>query len=55
MTDLISHEPATGRELWRAPIGDADAEVAAARWTNGSRSCAASPSWSVSRKRLSPT
>jgi succinylglutamic semialdehyde dehydrogenase len=28
---LISHEPATGRELWRAPIGDANAEVAAAR------------------------
>jgi len=31
MTHLISHEPATGRELWRAPIGDVDAEVAAAR------------------------
>ncbi|HEV2568270.1 succinylglutamate-semialdehyde dehydrogenase [Sphingomonas sp.] len=37
MTDLISHEPATGRELWRAPIGDADIEVAAAR--------AAFPDW----------
>jgi succinylglutamic semialdehyde dehydrogenase len=37
MTTLISHEPATGRELWRAPIGDADAEVAAAR--------AAFPDW----------
>jgi succinylglutamic semialdehyde dehydrogenase len=34
---LISHEPATGRELWRAPTGDANAEVAAAR--------AAFPDW----------
>ena len=32
MTDmLISTEPATGAELWTGPIGDADAEVAAAR------------------------
>ncbi|NNM75843.1 succinylglutamate-semialdehyde dehydrogenase [Sphingomonas sp. ID1715] len=37
MTDLISHEPATGCELWRAPIGDVDGEVAAAR--------AAFPAW----------
>jgi succinylglutamic semialdehyde dehydrogenase len=39
MTDLISHEPATGAELWRAPIGDADAEVAAARagWADWAR------------------
>jgi succinylglutamic semialdehyde dehydrogenase len=29
--EIISHEPATGAELWRAPIGDAHAEVAAAR------------------------
>ncbi len=29
--ELISHEPATGAELWRGPIGDVDAEVAAAR------------------------
>ncbi|TKD50470.1 succinylglutamate-semialdehyde dehydrogenase [Sphingomonas baiyangensis] len=29
--DLISHEPATGAELWRGTSGDADAEVAAAR------------------------
>ena len=28
---LISTEPATGRELWSGPIGDAAAEVAAAR------------------------
>jgi len=39
MTHLISHEPATGRELWRAPIGDADAEVATAR--------AAQPAWAL--------
>ncbi|MEH3159379.1 MAG: succinylglutamate-semialdehyde dehydrogenase [Sphingomonas taxi] len=32
MTDeIISHEPATGAELWRGAIGDADTEVAAAR------------------------
>ena len=31
MTDLLSHEPATGALLWRHPIGDADAEVATAR------------------------
>src|SRR4051812_15147973 len=39
MTDLISYEPATGAELWRAPIGDADAEVAAARnsWAEWAR------------------
>ncbi|MCP3734570.1 succinylglutamate-semialdehyde dehydrogenase [Sphingomonas sp. RP10(2022)] len=29
--EIISHEPATGAELWRGPIGDADVEVAAAR------------------------
>ncbi|MEO5494784.1 MAG: succinylglutamate-semialdehyde dehydrogenase [Sphingomonas sp.] len=29
--ELISHEPATGAELWRGAIGDADAEVAIAR------------------------
>ncbi|HZV23587.1 MAG TPA: aldehyde dehydrogenase family protein, partial [Luteimonas sp.] len=39
MTDLISYEPATGAELWRAPIGDADTEVAAARaaWADWAR------------------
>ena len=31
MADLISYEPATGAELARLPIGDADTEVAAAR------------------------
>ncbi len=31
MAEIISHEPATGAELWRAPVGDVDAEVAAAR------------------------
>lgn len=31
MSELVSFEPATGAELWRAPIGDVDAEVAAAR------------------------
>ena len=29
--EIISYEPATGAELWRAAIGDADAEVAVAR------------------------
>lgn len=29
--EIISFEPATGAELWRGPVGDADAEVAAAR------------------------
>lgn len=29
--EIISHEPATGAELWRGPIGDVDVEVAAAR------------------------
>jgi succinylglutamic semialdehyde dehydrogenase len=29
--EIISHEPATGAELWRGPIGNADAEVEAAR------------------------
>ncbi|MGN6821150.1 MAG: succinylglutamate-semialdehyde dehydrogenase [Sphingomonas sp.] len=29
--ELLSFEPATGAELWRHPIGDADAEVATAR------------------------
>ena len=31
MTEIVSFEPATGAELWRGPIGDVDAEVAAAR------------------------
>ncbi len=31
MADLISYEPATGAELARLPVGDADTEVAAAR------------------------
>lgn len=31
MTLLVSFEPATGAELWRAETGDADAEVAVAR------------------------
>lgn len=31
MPELVSFEPATGAELWRAPHGDVDAEVAAAR------------------------
>ena len=31
MPELISFEPATGVELWRAPHGDVDAEVATAR------------------------
>ncbi|WP_287978137.1 succinylglutamate-semialdehyde dehydrogenase [Sphingomonas sp.] len=31
MAEIISHEPATGAELWRAPVGDVGAEVAAAR------------------------
>lgn len=34
---LISSEPATGRELWSGPVGDAEAEVAVAR--------AAWPAW----------
>jgi len=29
--ELISHEPATGAELWRGAIGDADTEIAIAR------------------------
>ncbi|QDZ07786.1 succinylglutamate-semialdehyde dehydrogenase [Sphingomonas panacisoli] len=29
--ELISHEPATGAELWRGAVGDADTEVAIAR------------------------
>ena len=29
--EIVSHEPATGATLWRAPVGDADAEVRAAR------------------------
>ncbi|MEQ1688519.1 MAG: succinylglutamate-semialdehyde dehydrogenase, partial [Sphingopyxis sp.] len=37
--DLVSHEPATGAELWRGQIGDVDAEVAAAR--------AAWPEWAA--------
>jgi succinylglutamic semialdehyde dehydrogenase len=31
LKELISHEPATGAELWRGKIGNVDAEVAAAR------------------------
>lgn len=31
MAELVSTEPATGATLWRAPVGDADTEVAAAR------------------------
>ncbi|WBH17068.1 succinylglutamate-semialdehyde dehydrogenase [Sphingomonas radiodurans] len=31
MSEIVSFEPATGAELWRGPIGDVDAEVAAAR------------------------
>ncbi|RSV16925.1 succinylglutamate-semialdehyde dehydrogenase [Sphingomonas sp. ABOLG] len=31
MSEIISFEPATGAELWRAAVGDVDAEVAAAR------------------------
>ncbi|WP_086734464.1 succinylglutamate-semialdehyde dehydrogenase [Erythrobacter colymbi] len=33
MTDniLISHEPASGEEVWRGPLGDVDAAVSAAR------------------------
>ncbi|MBS0478322.1 MAG: succinylglutamate-semialdehyde dehydrogenase [Proteobacteria bacterium] len=29
--EIISHEPATGAELWRGAVGDADAEVTIAR------------------------
>lgn len=39
--ELISHEPATGAELWRGPRGDVDAEVATAR--EGWASWAAQP------------
>jgi succinylglutamic semialdehyde dehydrogenase len=31
MAELVSYEPATGAELWRGPLSDVDAEVAAAR------------------------
>jgi succinylglutamic semialdehyde dehydrogenase len=31
LPDLVSHEPATGAELWRGPVSDVDVEVAAAR------------------------
>ena len=31
VSELVSFEPATGAELWRAPHGDVDAEVSAAR------------------------
>jgi len=31
LSELISYEPATGAELWRGQIGDANSEVAAAR------------------------
>ena len=39
MSELISFEPATGAELWRGAIGDADREVAAARagWADWAR------------------
>jgi succinylglutamic semialdehyde dehydrogenase len=37
--ELISHEPATGREIWRGPPSDVDAAVARAR--------AAWPSWAA--------
>lgn len=39
MTTLISYEPATGAELWRGAIGDADREVTAARasWADWAR------------------
>src|SRR6476469_7197713 len=37
--NLVSFEPATGAELWSGDIGDASAEVAAAR--------AALPAWSA--------
>ncbi|MBS0502247.1 MAG: succinylglutamate-semialdehyde dehydrogenase [Proteobacteria bacterium] len=39
MTTLISYEPATGAELWRGAIGDADSEVTAARasWADWAR------------------
>ena len=40
MTDLISIEPATGKEFWRHEIGDVDAEVARAR--------SAWPKWAAS-------
>ena len=30
-SEIISFEPATGAEYWRRPVGDVDAEVAAAR------------------------
>ncbi len=38
-SELISFEPATGAELWRAPVGDVDAAVARAR--------AAWPQWAA--------
>ena len=41
MAELISIEPATGKELWRGEIGDPDREVAAAR--AASRDWAAQP------------
>ena len=36
MTILVSHEPATGAELWRGTASNVDAAVAAAReaWPN---------------------
>lgn len=39
MTTLVSYEPATGAELWRGAIGDADSEVVAARasWADWAR------------------
>ncbi len=38
-SELVSHDPATGEELWRGAVGDVDAEVAAAR--------AAWPTWAA--------
>ena len=31
MTEIVSHEPATGAELWRGPVGNVDETVAVAR------------------------
>ena len=31
LSEIVSHDPATGAELWRAPIGDVDQTVARAR------------------------
>ncbi|MCB2086759.1 MAG: aldehyde dehydrogenase family protein, partial [Sphingomonadaceae bacterium] len=29
--EIVSYEPATGKELWRSPIGDVEAAVETAR------------------------